>query len=161
MSRLSDALAAADAAFWAAVAAAYPEATTGDLDPGTTLAFDATSERAVQTWVELNATSDRALCAALPVYNGWRAFYEYPGQIEYAHSDAEVRVVCTSDWERPETLDVQLQRLDGHDLDDGGDVLPWPRRDRTWGAMFALLRPFLDRLQPACAACGRKAKVTP
>jgi len=154
VSRLADALAAADAAFWAAVAEAYPEATMGDLDPGTTHAFHATAERAVQTWVEMNATSDRVLCAALPVYNGWRANYEYPGQIEYAHNDAEVRVVCTSDWEQPDTLNVQLQCRDGGDLDDGGDVLPWPRRDRTWGAMFALLRPFLDRYQPACPACG-------
>lgn len=99
----------------------------------------------------LDVVTDATLCAALPAYNGWRAFYEHPGNICYRHPAGEVIVRCTSDWERPDTLDVQIETIRGVD-DGGGDVLPWPRQGRTWGALFALVRRFLDDNQPACGA---------
>lgn len=52
--RLHDAVVAAQEAFWAKIAAAFPEATSGDFPPGDQLAFDAACMSAATVWVEGN-----------------------------------------------------------------------------------------------------------
>jgi hypothetical protein len=41
-------------AFWAVVAAAHPECTSGDLSPLTTVNFEDSGAKAVSEWVQLN-----------------------------------------------------------------------------------------------------------
>jgi hypothetical protein len=41
-------------AFWAVIVKNFPEATTGDLSPLTTFAFDQAAEAAVEEWVWAN-----------------------------------------------------------------------------------------------------------
>jgi hypothetical protein len=87
--------------------------------------------------------------AALPPYHGWTFTYEYPGYFCYSHSDLPHSVFFTPDWERAETLDVQVQTLDGHNFPDYGDVRALPREDRTNEKLLDLVRPTLDKLLAA------------
>jgi hypothetical protein len=50
------AVAAAVEAFWAKLAAAYPEATTGDIDPLADIRFDGAAQAAALSWVYNNVT---------------------------------------------------------------------------------------------------------
>ena len=45
-------------AFWAAVAKEFPEATSGDLDPGLAVSLMQTMERAIRAWVDYNITPE-------------------------------------------------------------------------------------------------------
>jgi hypothetical protein len=54
--RIQDAVEEGEEAFWAAVAQVFPEAESGDLDPGTTVQLKQTMERAVRAWVDFNVT---------------------------------------------------------------------------------------------------------
>ena len=47
-------------AFWAEIARAYPEAKYGDVDHGVLIEFDATVERTVDHWIEMNVTGSEA-----------------------------------------------------------------------------------------------------
>lgn len=58
--RLHDAVVAAQEAFWAKIAAAFPEATSGDFPPGDQLAFDAACMSAATVWVEGNTADPLA-----------------------------------------------------------------------------------------------------
>lgn len=40
--------------FWASIAKSFPDATSGDLSPGATFAFDTAAETAVEEWVSNN-----------------------------------------------------------------------------------------------------------
>jgi hypothetical protein len=40
--------------FWQSIAAAYPQATSGDLSPGQTVALERAAEKAVEEWVHYN-----------------------------------------------------------------------------------------------------------
>ncbi len=44
----------AEAAFWAVVCEAYPEATTGDLSIPTTIALETMLEKVLTEWVDFN-----------------------------------------------------------------------------------------------------------
>lgn len=52
--RVRAALQRGEDAFWEAVAKEFPEATSGDLDPGMTVTLLQTMERAIRAWVEYN-----------------------------------------------------------------------------------------------------------
>lgn len=41
-------------AFWASIAASYPQATTGDISPGALIPFKRTAQAAVEEWVWAN-----------------------------------------------------------------------------------------------------------
>lgn len=58
MTRAERVAAAALDAFWAAVAAGYPEARTGDVDPVTVAELGRAASRAVATWEEYNLGLD-------------------------------------------------------------------------------------------------------
>ena len=45
----------AQEAFWAAVAAHFPEIKTGDFPPLDQTVFDLSCEKAIRTWVEINS----------------------------------------------------------------------------------------------------------
>lgn len=45
-------------AFWAKIAAAYPEATSGDMDPMVVFTFDQQCEAIVKLWIEYNVDDD-------------------------------------------------------------------------------------------------------
>lgn len=94
---------------------------------------------------------DSELVAALPEYNGWRAAYEYPGYIHYAHPENSVVVCASSDFNGAGKLDIQIQTTVGDSFDDGENE-PWPRAGRTAEKMFARLRPYLDKYHPTTAA---------
>lgn len=53
--RLANALEKADAAFWSVIAEAYPEITTGDLDPFTVHGLCSEMESAVRAWITANS----------------------------------------------------------------------------------------------------------
>ncbi len=53
--RMEDAKVAANDAFWAKVAEAFPETTTGDFPPDAAFVWNSTMEYAIKIWVELNA----------------------------------------------------------------------------------------------------------
>lgn len=55
LERLNNAVDAAQAAFWAEIAKAYPEAKSGDLDPWMVHQFDQITRKAAGAWVEANA----------------------------------------------------------------------------------------------------------
>lgn len=99
------------------------------------------------TTYSLTRVTDHDLAAALPEYNGWRSSYEYPGFISYSHPDGSVMVCATSDFNGDGKLDVQIQTTEGHSFDDGEND-PWPHDGRTPEALFARLRPYLDKYQP-------------
>lgn len=61
--RLDRAIEAAEAEFWLAVAQAYPEIKTGDLDPGATLTFRSAMREAVAAWLDENAPKPPATAA--------------------------------------------------------------------------------------------------
>lgn len=52
--RMAEAINEAREAFWAAIAAAYPEIKTGDFPPDAAEAFDNAMADAVTVWVEAN-----------------------------------------------------------------------------------------------------------
>ncbi len=52
--RIEQALVKAEEAFWAAVAAQFPEAKTGDVGPWATMKLTNTMERAIREWVDEN-----------------------------------------------------------------------------------------------------------
>ncbi|ASJ88503.1 hypothetical protein [Pseudomonas aeruginosa] len=52
--RKSEAVSEALDAFWTVIAQKFPEATTGDLDPGTVFLLEDSAEKAVNTWVKFN-----------------------------------------------------------------------------------------------------------
>lgn len=54
--RIRSAVRKGEDAFWAAVAEAFPEATSGDLDPGMAVTLEQTMERAIRAWVDYNIT---------------------------------------------------------------------------------------------------------
>lgn len=56
--RLQEAVRKANDAFWAEIATAYPEITTGDFGPGETHDFNTAQEQAVKTWLLLNTPSE-------------------------------------------------------------------------------------------------------
>ena len=56
--RIQTALRNGEDAFWAAVAKAFPEATSGDLDPGLAVGLTQTMERAIRAWVDYNITPE-------------------------------------------------------------------------------------------------------
>lgn len=56
--RIKSATRKAEDAFWAAVAGEFPEATSGDLDPGAAVSLTQAMERAVRAWVDYNVTPD-------------------------------------------------------------------------------------------------------
>ena len=95
--------------------------------------------------------TDRELQAALPEYNGWRATYEYPGFVNYAHPDSDVMVCASSDFNGAAKLDIQIQTTDGRSFDDGEND-PWPHEGRTAKKLFARLRPYLDKYHPTAAS---------
>ncbi|HXE45393.1 MAG TPA: hypothetical protein VN635_09345 [Conexibacter sp.] len=53
--RIRAAVADAEIAFWQPIAAAFPEATTGDLDPHATVAFMDACTEVVRVWLDWNA----------------------------------------------------------------------------------------------------------
>jgi hypothetical protein len=56
--RIMSATRKAEEAFWEAVAKEFPEATSGDLDPGAAVNLTQAMERAVRTWVDYNVTPE-------------------------------------------------------------------------------------------------------
>ncbi len=56
--RIKAAVESGESAFWAAVAKEFPEAESGDFDPGMVMSLTQTMERAVGAWVEYNVTSE-------------------------------------------------------------------------------------------------------
>jgi hypothetical protein len=56
--RVKSALQSAEDAFWAAVAQEFPEATSGDLDPGMAVSLKQTMERAIRAWLDYNITPE-------------------------------------------------------------------------------------------------------
>ncbi|MER5608223.1 hypothetical protein AB0F93_00435 [Micromonospora tulbaghiae] len=56
--RIEAAVEAAGDAFWAAIAAAFPEATAGDYPPDAVMNFKRTQHQAVALWLEYNAPQD-------------------------------------------------------------------------------------------------------
>jgi hypothetical protein len=52
--QIADVVEEALEAFWASVASAYPEATTGDLTPGAEFPLKKAATAAVEEWVEYN-----------------------------------------------------------------------------------------------------------
>lgn len=58
VARITGAAEAALAAFWATVAERFPEITTGDLGPRTTVAIEDAAHDAVEAWVTLNLPAD-------------------------------------------------------------------------------------------------------
>ena len=56
--RLNKALEAADLVFWEVIAKHYPEATSGDLDPGAIQAHGDACKRAVLAWFDYNLPAD-------------------------------------------------------------------------------------------------------
>lgn len=58
MSRLNKALQDAEDAFWASIAASYPEVKTGDLDPAMSVWFSNAAHVAGELWVETNKAAD-------------------------------------------------------------------------------------------------------
>lgn len=58
--RIEAAIRKGDDAFWAAVAAQFPEATTGILAPDAAVALSQEMGRAVRAWVDSNVTVDSA-----------------------------------------------------------------------------------------------------
>lgn len=97
--------------------------------------------------------SDRHLADALPEHAGWRAAYDYPGFINYTHPDSAVMVCACSDFNGDGKLDIQIQTADGQSFDDGEND-PWPPQVRTAEALFARLRPYLDKYHPSAAKGG-------
>jgi len=95
--------------------------------------------------------SDHDLSTQLPEHNGWRATYEYPGFVNYAHPDSDVMVCASSDFNGDGKLDIQIQTTDGHSFDDGENA-SWPHEGRTADKLFALVRPYLDKYQPTATA---------
>lgn len=76
--------------------------------------------------------------------HGWRASYEYPGFIEFRHPESSVVVTCSSDWQDPGTLDVQLAYACGYQTAlEGGAVLAWPELSRDVISFAALIAPLL------------------
>jgi hypothetical protein len=59
--RIEKALDKGEDAFWAAIAAQFPEAVTGDLSPDMVLTLRRTMERAVREWVNANVGADLSL----------------------------------------------------------------------------------------------------
>lgn len=59
--RIEKALDKGEDAFWAAIAAQFPEAATGDLSPDMVLTLRRTMERAVREWVNANVGADLSL----------------------------------------------------------------------------------------------------
>ena len=55
--RLAEAVENANQAFWASVAASYPEIKTGEMDPYEDLDIDTAMEKAVKHWVHYNSQS--------------------------------------------------------------------------------------------------------
>ncbi len=86
--------------------------------------------------------------AALGPYNGWIYSYEYPGIYTYSHPLSTNRVLFTPDYERPGTVQIQVQNDDGTDV-EGGPFVPFARMGRTATALFSIVRPWLDKYQPA------------
>jgi hypothetical protein len=54
--RIKSAVREGEDAFWAAVAKEFPEATSGDLDPGMVMSLTQTMERVIRAWVDYNIT---------------------------------------------------------------------------------------------------------
>ena len=52
--RISDAVIEADEAFWAAIAAAFPEVKSGDFDPGDANEFGKIQTKMVKLWLDAN-----------------------------------------------------------------------------------------------------------
>lgn len=52
--RLEDAVKNAEEAFWNSIAEDYPEITTGDLDPSTSIDLMLTMENAIDRWLIIN-----------------------------------------------------------------------------------------------------------
>lgn len=52
--RKSEAVSEALDAFWAVIAQRFPEASTGDLDPGNVVSLEDAATNAVSTWVSFN-----------------------------------------------------------------------------------------------------------
>lgn len=92
--------------------------------------------------------TDAEICAALAgvTLHGWVATWQHPGFIEFYHPLSSVMVVCTSDWEVPDTLDVQLQGANDFDTIEGGAVLHWRRDRRSLVEFCALISPLLARV---------------
>lgn len=55
--RISNAVSEAEDAFWQAIARAFPEAKSGDLDPLTVVSLQNHMTDAAKKWVESNASS--------------------------------------------------------------------------------------------------------
>lgn len=89
---------------------------------------------------------------ALPPYRGWTYSYEYPGYFCYSHPDNDYVVCFTPDWEKAETLDIQVQTNDGRDFPDHGGILSLPRDGRTGQKIFEMVRPTLDQLLGVASA---------
>lgn len=56
--RISLAVQKGEEAFWATVAAEFPEVTTGDLDPSTTISLTEKMRSAIAAWVEYNRVAE-------------------------------------------------------------------------------------------------------
>ncbi|CAG7581362.1 MAG: hypothetical protein SLAVMIC_00804 [uncultured marine phage] len=52
--RIQDAVSEAEMAFWVSISEKYPEVTTGDLDPGASIALSMAMEEAVDAWLMFN-----------------------------------------------------------------------------------------------------------
>lgn len=44
-------------AFWAEVAKAFPDATSGDVDHGLVIEFELAAENAIDNWIEMNTSN--------------------------------------------------------------------------------------------------------
>ncbi|HEY4266718.1 MAG TPA: hypothetical protein VGM94_00870 [Galbitalea sp.] len=92
-------------------------------------------------------------------YRGWRASYEFPGQIEWRHPHTTTVVFSTPDHQDLGWLSIEIQQQDGggpvqvpktsanmgEGIDEGAEV-PFPVR--TSDALFAAVKPWLDLHYP-------------
>lgn len=88
-----------------------------------------------------------AFVKQLPICDGWRATWEYPGFIAWRKEHLQLEVVATPDWDSGDAEEIvfDLRDQSGERLKVFGgkkwdDLLPWPKSDRTVDSYMVRLR---------------------
>lgn len=86
------------------------------------------------------------LAFAMQPYEGWEFGYEHPGVFRYLYPASGYEVYFTPDYDDDGFVAVQAFDDEGRPLDDGAQI---PFSVRTPDALFAAVRPWLDKYQPS------------
>lgn len=144
----------AEEAFWKAIATGTPEAEDGNLPPGESEAFTRACKAAATAWYEYNVPPSFDLASfareveALPAVHGWKATWEFPGNLQLRLDGMPWEIWVTPDHDEDGVISMSIiDPTSGESFQAlwSAAEITWPMNGRTVDGFMAKVGPVIER----------------